>query len=196
MSYLAAGVIAFGMFLLYDLNSFTWKNRILHTFFLIGNVILLASTAACFVTLIRAYGAPVWRIVIFGALAVSQAALLIYTLFFALPFEKTYTRLEENPPVYTEGVYSLCRHPGGVWFFFLYLFLALLTGQRLMMAVCICYSGLNVLYVWFQDRVTFKRTLSGYEAYQRETPFLIPTGKSVRKCAGYFRTMEEDGDEI
>ena len=46
MSYLAAGVIAFGMFLLYDLNSFTWKNRILHTFFLIGNVILLASTAA------------------------------------------------------------------------------------------------------------------------------------------------------
>lgn len=100
MSYLAAGVIAFGMFLLYDLNSFTWKNRILHTFFLIGNVILLASTAACFVTLIRAYGAPVWRIVIFGALAVSQAALLIYTLFFALPFEKTYARLEENPPVY------------------------------------------------------------------------------------------------
>ena len=83
MSYLAAGVIAFGMFLLYDLNSFTWKNRILHTFFLIGNVILLASTAACFITLIRAYGAPVWRIVIFGALAVSQAALLIYTLFFA-----------------------------------------------------------------------------------------------------------------
>ena len=53
MSYLAAGVIAFGMFLLYDLNSFTWKNRILHTFFLIGNVILLASTAACFVTLIQ-----------------------------------------------------------------------------------------------------------------------------------------------
>ena len=85
---------------------------------------------------------------------------------------------------------------GVVWFFFLYLFLALFTGQGLMMAVCICYSGLNVLYVWFQDRVTFKRTLSGYEAYQRETPFLIPTGKSIRKCAGYFRTMEEDGDEI
>ena len=50
--------------LLYDLNSFTWKNRILHTFFLIGNVILLVSTAACFITLIRAYGTPVWRIVI------------------------------------------------------------------------------------------------------------------------------------
>ena len=189
MSYLAAGVIAFGMYLLYDLNSFTWKNRILHTFFLIGSVILAVSTAVCFMTLVKAYGPPVWRIVIFGALAVSQAALLVYTLFFALPFEK-------NPPVYTEGVYSLCRHPGVVWFFFLYLFLALLTGQRLMMAVCICYSGLNVLYVWFQDRVTFRRTLSGYEAYQRETPFLIPNGKSIRKCAGYFRTVEEDGDEI
>ena len=79
MSYLAAGVIAFGMFLLYDLNSFTWKNRILHTFFLIGNVILLASTAACFITLIRAYGAPVWRIVIFGFFFNDQATPEIYT---------------------------------------------------------------------------------------------------------------------
>lgn len=123
MSYLAAGVIAFGMYLLYDLNSFTWKNRILHTFFLIGSVILAVSTAVCFMTLVKAYGPPVWRIVIFGALAVSQAALLVYTLFFALPFEKTYTRLEENPPVYTEGVYSLCRHRGWCGFSF-----------------CICFS--------------------------------------------------------
>ena len=80
MSYLAAGVIAFGMFLLYDLNSFTWKNRILHTFFLIGSVILAVSTAVCFMTLVKAYGPPVWRIVIFGALAVSQAALLVYKI--------------------------------------------------------------------------------------------------------------------
>lgn len=196
MKYLAAGVIAFGMYILYDLNSFTWKNRILHTFFLIGSVILAVSTAVCLLTLIRDYRPPVWRLVIYGTLAASQAALLLYTLFFALPFEETYTRIEENPPVYTEGVYALCRHPGVVWFFFFYLCLALMTGKALMMAVCIVYSGLNVLYVWFQDRVTFKRTLSGYEAYQKETPFLIPSGESIRRCIRKFRAMEEDGDEL
>ncbi len=101
----------------------------------------------------------------------SQAALLVYTLFFALPFEKTYTRLEENPPVYTEGVYSLCRHPGVVWFFFLYLFLALLTGQRLMMAVyllqwaqCFCMSG-------FRTGLHLRGRFQGYEAYQRKRHF-------------------------
>lgn len=196
MRYFAAGVIAFGMYLLYDVNSFTWKNRILHTFFLIGSVVLAVSTASCFLTLIRAYRPPVWRMMVWGALAVSQAVLLIYTLFFALPFEATYTRIEEKPPVYTEGVYALCRHPGVVWFFLLYLCLAFMTGETLMMAVCIVYSGLNVLYVWFQDRVTFKRTLSGYEAYQRETPFLIPNGTSIRRCIRSFRALEEDGDEL
>lgn len=191
MSYLAAGVIAFGMFFLYDVNSFTWKNRVLHGFFLLGNGILVLATAVCLITQVMEKEPPVWRIVVFGALAVSQAALLIYTLFFALPFETTYTRMEEKPSVYRDGVYALCRHPGVLWFFFLYLSLALLTGQKVMAAVCGIYSGLNVLYVWFQDRVTFQRTLSGYEEYQKETPFLIPTRKSILRCIGSFQAMEE-----
>ena len=42
--------------------------------------------------------------------------LLIYTLFFALPFDKTYQNESEKRMAYTEGVYALCRHPGVLWF--------------------------------------------------------------------------------
>ncbi len=43
-------------------------------------------------------------------------ALLIYTLFFALPFEETYCEENKLRAAYTEGVYGLCRHPGVLWF--------------------------------------------------------------------------------
>lgn len=190
MGYLAAGAAAFGMYFLYDINSFTWKNRILHSFFLIGSLILFAATAVCVISAVERGAGQLWRYVVWGILALSQALLLIYTLFFALPFGETYVQVDGKPPVYKEGIYSLCRHPGVLWFFFLYLFLALMTGTGLMAAVCVEYSGLNLLYVWFQDRVTFKRTLYGYEEYQRETPFLIPDRKSILTCIRFLRTTE------
>lgn len=190
MGYLAAGAAAFGMYFLYDINSFTWKNRILHSFFLIGSLILFAATAVCVISAVERGAGQLWRYVVWGIPALSQALLLIYTLFFALPFGETYVQVDGKPPVYKEGIYSLCRHPGVLWFFFLYLFLALMTGTGLMAAVCVEYSGLNLLYVWFQDRVTFKRTLYGYEEYQRETPFLIPDRKSILTCIRFLRTTE------
>ena len=42
--------------------------------------------------------------------------LLIYTLFFALPFEETYCEENKLRAAYTEGMYGLCRHPGVLWF--------------------------------------------------------------------------------
>lgn len=191
MGYLVAGAVAFGMYFIYDINSFTWKNKILHSFFVGGSLVILAATAGCVTSSIgTGGGSPVWYAV-WGILALSQAVLLIYTLFFALPFGETYVQTDGKPPVYKEGVYSLCRHPGVLWFFFLYLFLAMMAGTGLMAAVCVEYSGLNLLYVWFQDRVTFKRTLYGYEEYQRETPFLIPNRKSILTCIRFLRTAED-----
>ena len=72
-----------------------------------------------------------------------------------------------------------------------HLFLALMTGTALMAAAGVEYSVLNVLYIWFQDRVTFKQTLYGYENYQKETPFLIPDRKSILTCIRYLRTTED-----
>ncbi len=191
MGYLVAGLIAFGMYLIYDINSFTWKNRFLHSFFMAGSILLAAATAGCVVTSLREQTLPLWWRVVCGLLAVSQVGLLVYTLFFALPFGETYVRADGKIPVYKEGVYALCRHPGVLWFILLYTFLALMTGTALMAAAGVEYSVLNVLYIWFQDRVTFKQTLYGYENYQKETPFLIPDRKSILTCIRYLRTTED-----
>ena len=78
MGYLVAGLIAFGMYLIYDINSFTWKNRFLHSFFMAGSILLAAATAGCVVTSLRAQTLPLWWRVVCGLLAVSQVGLLVY----------------------------------------------------------------------------------------------------------------------
>ena len=42
---LILGIIAFGLYFLYDINSFTGKSRIFHSFFLIGSLLIAAATA-------------------------------------------------------------------------------------------------------------------------------------------------------
>ena len=48
----------------------------------------------------------------FGIGALFFLGLLIYTLFFALPFEETYCEDNKLRAAYTEGMYGVCRHPG------------------------------------------------------------------------------------
>lgn len=98
---------------------------------------------------------------------------LIYTLFFALPFEGTYVE-QEKLKVYDQGVYALCRHPGILWFFGFYIFLAAALASIELGLAAILFSTMNLLYAWIQDKLIFPRTLSGYEAYQKKVPFLIP----------------------
>jgi len=116
------------------------------------------------------------------ALLAAFAALLVYTLFFALPVEASYTRPGEKRPACTTGVYALCRHPGVLWFAGLYLCVWLGFGLPLWEAAL--YSGLNVLLVLFEDRCVFPARLEGYERYQRTTPCLIPNAASIRAALG------------
>ena len=84
------GLVAFALYLIYDINSFTRQVKFVHSFFMIGTGLIGVATvmdlwnawkAGAFsgigdIALLA--GAAVW----FGA--------LIYCLFFALPFEETY----------------------------------------------------------------------------------------------------------
>ena len=113
--------------------------------------------------------------------------MLIYTLFFALPFEETYCEENKLRAAYTEGVYGLCRHPGVLWFAGAFLCMwGMLGGLRQGI-----YFGLmifwNYLYIIFQDLWTFPRTFFNYREYQQSTPFLIPNGKSIRVCMKSIR---------
>lgn len=188
MIFLVLGSIAFLLFFLYDWNSYTIQSRVFHSFFCMGFLLLILSTGGAILFCVKEGGLEFWRVAVFGLLALTQLGLLIFTLFFALPFRETYreTPPDGKPCVNREGVYALCRHPGALWFFFFYLFLAIMTKEGLMYQICFLYSFWNLIYVLFQDRVTFRKTFADYDTYQASVPFLIPTGKSIRRCLSNY----------
>lgn len=108
--------------------------------------------------------------------------LFFYTLFFALPFRKTYCGAEDIEKVIDTGMYALCRHPGVIWFFFLFLFLWMASGKAMMLQAAIIWTIMDIIHVYIQDRWIFPKTLTGYELYKEKAPFLIPNLSSIRKC--------------
>lgn len=181
------GSAGFVLYFLYDVNSITIKNKILQKFFAFGSVLVVGSflyAVKIFGRTEKSYSLDTALFAIGGILFL---LLLIYTLFFALPFEETYCQENQMRLTYKEGVYSLCRHPGVLWYAGLSLCLWGLTGNPkggLFFCVMILW---NVVYVIFQDRWIFLETFSDYKEYKMETPFLIPNGQSIRKCIRYYK---------
>jgi len=170
------GLCAFALLFLSDYNDWRLRRRELKVCFPLGGVLLAAGT------LLRCGAAScvqlVWLRCVIGLIALAFLALLIYTLFFAIPVGASYARPGEKRNVCTTGVYALCRHPGVLWFAGLYLCLRPAAGLPL--SDVIVYCGLNVLLVWVEDRFVFPGLLEGYAGYQAKTPFLIPNGGSLR----------------
>lgn len=173
------GIAAFGLYFIYDINSFLWQKKSLHVFFLLGTVLLGIAT-----------GLDLWEAWVAGAFsgvadvllliaAFSCFAALIYSLFFALPFQKTYTQQSTGNKVYRSGVYALCRHPGILCFWGTYLLMGLAALPSRMLIRCFLFSFLNLVYAWFQDCVTFPKTFCDYSDYKKCVPFLIPTSYSI-----------------
>jgi protein-S-isoprenylcysteine O-methyltransferase Ste14 len=185
LTYIILGSFGFILLFIYDINSVIWKNRILHRLFFIGCMFLLLSTLGI---MWRFRGPltdsfmenPVWL----GS-ALAFAGLLVHSLFFALPFEKTYIHDGAERKVHTEGVYALCRHPGVLWFIGLYASLYFMVKEPLMLAESLVLCFWNVIYIVFQDRWTFPRTFHDYGDYADAAPFLIPNKSSIRRfiCA-------------
>lgn len=97
--------------------------------------------------------------------------LLVYTLFFSLP-KDTYEK--NSGSAVTTGIWSVCRHPGIYWYFLCTFGLALCGRSSALWTACLLWSALDLAYAFWQDKVVFPRTLQGYDAYRRTTPFLIP----------------------
>lgn len=182
MLFIILGIVAFLLFFLYDINSILKKNSLLNGCFFAGLFLLTAATAGIILTSKEVLKLELLRTGIFGLLAVLFLVLLIYTLFFALPFKDTYLSTEIEPKVYRKGMYALCRHPGVLWFIGMYFSLEQALQLPILKIAAAVFSSLNILYVIFQDMWTFTRTFPDYKEYKKETPFLIPGMHSIRKC--------------
>ena len=189
------GITGFILYFLYDINSFRWNSRVIRTFFALGSLLIGLATI---IDLLKA-----WKLEAFHNLldivlllfAVLSFVALIYCLFFALPFEKTYVEQENGRKVYDGGVYALCRHPGVLCFALMYVFLGLAALPTNLLIHGIVWSILNLLYAWFQDRVTFPITFCNYKSYQKRIPFLIPTKDSIRLALDSWSNLRNEEDD-
>ena len=175
-----AGIVGFALMLVYDINSYTVNNRVLQGGFYAGCLLVVGATAAAVVKAVRAGAFSDAADVLLLSLSLISFALLIYCLFFALPFAQTYQTPQNGRRVYRCGAYALCRHPGVLCFWGVYLFLgwAALPDGRLM-GMGLLFSLLNTAYAWFQDRITFPKTFCDYDEYRKTAPFLLPTVRSI-----------------
>lgn len=172
------GCMAFALFFLGDYNDWKLEKPALRFCFPCGFALLTVVTV--FQCINGETGNPPAVRIIFGLLGAVFLALLVYTLFFALPAKDAYATQEAGRKACTTGVYALCRHPGVLWFIGLYLCLWISFGLPWFTAVL--YSALNVLLIVFEDRLVFPAKLDGYEKYKEEVPFLVPTINSFGKC--------------
>jgi protein-S-isoprenylcysteine O-methyltransferase Ste14 len=176
------GLFSFLLLGIYDINQVKWNKKPLKSLFFIGLLILIAAILSLLVDsglLLEARTGQVAMLIISGVFFL----LLIYALFIAIPFSKTYITSRENdsPSVCDKGMYALCRHPGFLWFTGAYIFLALGVQSTAAILVVAVFIVCNFLYVLFQDLWTFPHIFQDYEAYKKNVPFLIPTLASINR---------------
>ena len=184
------GTISFILFMFYDLEQAGAVSHRFHKmtkyFFTIGSVLLVLATVGLLWKM--NLFAVEWdgKCIIFLILSVVFLGLLIYTLFFALPFAETYV-VQEAHKTYDKKMYALCRHPGVLWFAGFYFCLWLAFGTKPLLVMAVWFSFLNFCYIILQDYYTFPKVFSDYEDYKKRVPFLIPDGKSLKRCFDTFK---------
>lgn len=189
------GFLGFSLYLLYDIDSFVPLWKPLRLGFAAGTALITTATVLQMYTALR-LGAisGTWDILLL-VLGLAAFAALIYCLFFALPFKATYNDPEQGRRTYTYGVYALCRHPGILCFFAMYLFWGLAALPTNFLWYGMVLSILNLAYALFQDRVTFPKTFCDYSDYCAKVPLLLPTVASFRRAVktwGYPYEKEEE----
>ena len=190
MKEIVLGTISFILYMVYDLeqagtNSHCFR-KITKCFFTVGSVFLVAATMLLLRKIDILHMESGMRQIFFLILAILFLGLLIYTLFFALPFEKTYVAQEVHK-TYDKKMYALCRHPGVLWFVGFYFCLWLAFGTKPLLVMAVWFSFLNFCYIILQDYYAFPRIFSDYADYQKRVPFLIPNGKSLKRCMDTFK---------
>lgn len=191
MEYIIIGSFSFVLFVLYDWNQISSKSTLFKSFFMLGCLLLIFTTGLLWMNdgSGRFYVSPALSL-LFGLLSIISGAVLVYILFFAIPFEKAYVDGSRQELV-TEGVYAICRHPG-VWFlFFLYLFAGIAGGRPQIILGSFVFSFFNLLYVFLQDRIFFPRIFAGYSEYKEKTSFIVPTKTGICNCFRYYSKLNQ-----
>ena len=181
MAAILLGVLSFAVALAFDWVSWLRIPRLKPLLGLMAGVMLGAALVWVLASPDR-YDWPAWTALVGWPLLLIAGALLIYSLFIEIPFTATYARPGVGDTLVKTGTYALVRHPGVLWFGLWMLGWVLVSRGRLMLMAGVVWSLTNALYVWLQEVLLFGKMFPGYAAYRKETPMLVPTRQSVRRC--------------
>ena len=182
MNWNMLAIAAFLLFFVYDWNSIRWKNQIVQRFFGLGTGILAVSAVGSMIQQRRQSTWQTWQMILLAAVFCLAAVLLIYTLFFAIPFDETYVQESQSRKACTDKIYALCRHPGVLWLAVVLGICAVYKWNRATVQYALLVTLCNIGYVIYQDLLIFPETFENYREYQKHTPFLIPNRRSIQKC--------------
>jgi protein-S-isoprenylcysteine O-methyltransferase Ste14 len=188
---LMLGIFAFIVLTMFDYNKLKMLHPLLNGLFAVGVGLIIIATFMILsvdLPLFTFQATPLlWVVSGLGFIE------MIYALFFALPFSKTYVKTSLNSEIITTGLYGLCRHPGVWGFFIFYLFAALASGNGSLLIAAVVWTLMDILHVWIQDSLFFVKTLKGYTLYKKTTPFLFFGIKELRKL---IKPAEEKANEF
>ncbi len=181
MIYIVLGGISFVFFYMFDAFNIKGKTSLKITFGITGLITFIYSSYKVAFLGYRIYFNSAIRL-ISALLFLVFLFLLFYSLFLELPFKKTYGAKDYNDGLITTGTYALCRHPGVLWFFFMFIFLFFYTGCIFLLIAGLIWTSFDVLYVYLQEKYFFQEMFKGYKHYKTHTPMLIPNIKSIKEC--------------
>ena len=177
MIYISIGITGFILLLLFDVCSLCDKS-IIKYFFGISGFSLIAGSSV-FLIQMESYASFSLSIIAL-AFAIVSLFLLIYSVFIEVG-KKTYEYDNSNTLI-TTGTYALSRHPGVLWFLFLYLFGAVYFQNHLVLYAGLIWTVMNIIYVIIQERFIFTKLFEGYSSYIQTTPMILPSNSSLGKC--------------
>jgi protein-S-isoprenylcysteine O-methyltransferase Ste14 len=130
---------------------------------------------------------PSWITILGWGMLAASLSLLFYSLYYNLPFSKTYISNGGGDRLVTTGLYALVRHPWLLFYILFLLSLLLASHSSLLLVAAPVWLALNVLLAFIQDRYVFGRMFPDYREYRQRTPMLWPNRKSFRAFMGQFK---------
>ncbi|MBQ3275584.1 MAG: hypothetical protein IJH47_00815 [Oscillospiraceae bacterium] len=188
------GLLGFGSILLYDINNVNHNNDRLQSLYGVGGGLIgLAVLDQINQGVQKGSSTPLWLRIVFGVLAAVFFVLLVYATLFAGKRTRWGRQAEKTrwweKDLADRGLFALCRHPA-VWLMLL-MNLCLMGAVEFDYLVVILFNTAGLLLAFYEDRYVFPELMKGYENYRKTTPFLLPTGDSIRRCRETWKKNKE-----
>lgn len=107
------------------------------------------------------------------------AILLIYSAMLEIPlYMKKHPTAQSG--CYQRGTYSLCRHPGFIWYTIINISMIWYAREPAVTVMMILFTFCNLVLVILEDLLFFPRMFPDYADYRKRVPFLIPSPFSIK----------------